>query len=156
MYIHLVAAGTRMPAWVKAGFEDYARRLEPPWRLVLHEVQAVRRPPGADLARRLREEGARLLAAVPSGSHLVALDREGRSYTTEALAARFAALAAQGRSRLALLVGGPEGLSAECLDQAEERWSLSPLTFAHPLVRVVLAEQIYRVWSILNGRPYHR
>ncbi len=158
MHIHLVAVGTRMPAWVEAGFAEYARRLQPPWRLVLHEVEAVRRrrSAGADLARWLREEGARLLAAAPAGSRLVALDRAGRLYCTETLAAHLARLAAHGTTRLTLLVGGPEGLSPECLARAEERWSLSRLTLAHPLVRVVLAEQLYRAWSIIHHRPYHR
>lgn len=155
MHIHLVAVGTRMPEWVAAGFHEYARRLRPPWRLVLHEVPASRRAQGADLARLVHEEGKRLLAAVPPGCRIVALDRQGQALTTEELAARLRALAAHG-TPLALLVGGPEGLASECLARAEEVWSLSRLTLAHLLVRVVVAEQLYRAYSLIEGLPYHR
>ncbi len=155
MHIHLVAIGTRLPEWVAAGFREYARRLRPPWRLVLHEVQAAHRTKGADLARLVREEGMRLLAAVPTGSRLVALDQQGRSLSTEELAAQLRALAAHG-TPLALLIGGPDGLAFDCLARANDIWSLSRLTLAHGLVRVLLAEQLYRAYSLIEGLPYHR
>lgn len=155
MHLHLVAVGTRMPQWIAAGFHEYARRLRPPWRLALHEVPAPRRTKGADLARLAREEGARLLAAVPAGSRVVALDRRGQALSTEELAARLRALAAHG-TPLALLVGGPEGLAPDCLARADETWSLSRLTLAHGLVRVLVAEQLYRAYSLIEGLPYHR
>lgn len=144
-----------MPEWVTAGYAEYAKRLPHECRLTLHEIPAGKRTPGADLARLTRDEGARQLAAVPSGSRIVALDRTGRAYDTEGLAQRLQKQLAAGND-LALLIGGPEGLAPEVLKSSEERWSLSALTLAHPLVRVVLAEQLYRAWSILQGLPYHR
>jgi len=144
-----------MPAWVTEAYQEYARRLPHECRLVLHEIPAGRRSKGADLVRLTREEGARLLAAIPSGCRVVALDRAGRELDTAGLAERLDRQLQSGDD-LALLIGGPEGLAPECLDAADERWSLSRLTFAHPVVRVVLAEQLYRAWSILKNLPYHR
>ncbi|HEX7043849.1 MAG TPA: 23S rRNA (pseudouridine(1915)-N(3))-methyltransferase RlmH [Burkholderiales bacterium] len=155
MRVLLLAVGTRMPAWVQAGFDDYAARLPPQLRLVLREIPAGRRTKGADLARVAREEGERLLAAIPPRARVVALDREGRALSTEALAAELERQLGRGED-LALLVGGPEGLAPACLARAADRWSLSRLTFAHPLVRVIVAEQMYRAWSIVNNLPYHR
>jgi 23S rRNA (pseudouridine1915-N3)-methyltransferase len=153
--IHLIAVGERMPAWVEAAYEEYARRMPPQCRLVLREIPAGKRGKGADLARITRDEGARQLAAVPAGARVVALDRGGAEFDTLKLAETLRARLAEGRN-LALLVGGPEGLAPECLTRAEERWSLSRLTLAHPVVRVVLAEQLYRAWSVTAGLPYHR
>jgi 23S rRNA (pseudouridine1915-N3)-methyltransferase len=153
--IHLIAVGERMPDWVDTAYADYAKRLPRECSLVLREIRAGRRGKGADLARLTRAEGSRQLEAVPAGACVIALDRAGRQMDTAALAAALRARLQQGRD-LALLVGGPEGLAAECLARAEECWSLSRLTMAHPVVRVVLAEQLYRAWSIVAGRPYHR
>ncbi|MBI3896687.1 MAG: 23S rRNA (pseudouridine(1915)-N(3))-methyltransferase RlmH [Gammaproteobacteria bacterium] len=155
MQLHLLAVGERVPAWVETGFAEYAGRMPRECKLTLREIPAGRRTKGADIARLLREEGERLLAAVPKGARIVALDRQGRELSTEDLATEVKAQMARGGD-LALLIGGPEGLSTECLAQAQARWSLSRLTLAHPLVRVVVAEQVYRAWSILNNLPYHR
>lgn len=155
MQIHIIAVGERMPEWVQAGYLEYAKRLPHECRLRLHEIPAGKRTKGADLARLTRDEGARQLAAVPTGSWVVALDRTGRELDTLALAGNLEKQLGAG-SDLALLVGGPEGLSPECLAAARDCWSLSKLTLAHPVVRVVLAEQLYRAWSILKNLPYHR
>ena len=155
MHIHVIAIGERRPEWVSAGFDDYARRMPPQLGLRLVEATARRRTKGADLARIARDEGERLLAAVPAGARAVALERTGRMLTTADLARELERALGSGRD-LALLIGGPEGLSPECLARADDRWSLSALTLAHPLVRVVLAEQLYRAWSILAHLPYHR
>jgi len=155
MQIHIIAVGERMPEWVQAAYAEYAKRLPHECRLTLHEIPAGKRSKGSDLARLTRDEGERLLAAVPAGSRLVALDRTGRELDTQTLASRIEQQLGAGCD-LALLVGGPEGLSPECLSVAHERWSLSKLTLAHPVVRVVLAEQLYRAWSILKNLPYHR
>lgn len=155
MQIHIIAVGERMPAWVAEAYAEYARRLPREFRLELHEIPTGRRTKGADLARLTREEGERQLAAVPAGARVVALDRSGRELDTEALATRLEQQLAAG-ANLALLIGGPEGLAPACLAAAHERWSLSRLTFAHPVVRVVLAEQLYRAWSIISKHPYHR
>jgi len=155
MHIHLLAVGERMPAWVVQAFDEYAGRMPRECKLVLREIPAGKRGKGADLARIVRDEGEKLLAAVPKGAHLVALDRMGRELATEQLAAELKTQLARGGD-LALLVGGPEGLSEPCRARAHAAWSLSKLTLAHPLVRVVVAEQLYRAWSILNNLPYHR
>lgn len=155
MKIHLLAVGDRMPEWVETGYAEYAKRLPRECRLVLHEIPAGKRGKNADLARLTVDEGQRLLAAVPKGARVIALDRAGRELDTDGLAAALRTQLGRG-SDLALLIGGPEGLSDECLAAADERWSLSRLTFAHPVVRVVLAEQLYRAWSIIGNKPYHR
>ncbi len=144
-----------MPPWVTAGYEEYAGRMPPECRLSLHEIPQPALGRKVDAARLKAEEGRRLLQAIPKGCRVVALDPRGRAWDSSGLAHRLGDWLAGGRD-LALLVGGPEGLSAACLERADERWSLSPLTFPHPLVRVILAEQLYRAWSILRGHPYHR
>lgn len=155
MHIHVIAVGERMPAWVAAGFDEYAKRLPRSLRLRLIEVPAGRRTQGADLDRLVRAEGERLLAATPAGAHAIALERTGRRLDTKQLAAALAARMTHG-VELAFWIGGPEGLSEECLRRAHEQWSLSALTLAHPLARVVLAEQLYRAWSVIQNLPYHR
>jgi 23S rRNA (pseudouridine1915-N3)-methyltransferase len=155
MKIHIIAVGTRMPEWVEAGYEEYAKRLPRECRLVLHEIPAGRRVKGADMKRLIEQEGARQLAAIPARTRVIALDRTGRQMDTEALAAELKKRLAGGDD-LALLVGGPEGLAPACRGRADESWALSRLTLAHPVARVVLAEQLYRAWSIINNMPYHR
>lgn len=155
MQIHIIAVGERMPEWVQVGYAEYAKRLPHECRLTLHEIPASKRTKGADLARLTRDEGARQLMAIPAGSRVIALDRNGRELDTLTLASQIEKQLGAG-SDLALLVGGPEGLAPACLDAAHERWSLSKLTLAHPVVRVVLAEQLYRAWSTLRNLPYHR
>ncbi len=155
MDIHLISVGNRMPRWVEEGYREYARRMPAECALRLLEIPPGRRGKGADITRTLRLEGERMLKAIPKGCQVVALEVGGRAWSSEQLAARLAGWLADGRDR-ALLVGGPEGLAGDCLQRAEIRWSLSPLTLPHPLVRVLLAEQLYRAWSILRNHPYHR
>lgn len=153
--IHLLSVGRRMPQWVATGYRDYAKRLPAECGLHLVEIDPGYRGKGANPAAARRDEGERLLAALPKGARAIALDVRGRVWSTEQLAAALAAWMADGRD-LALLVGGPEGLGEACIQRADRLWSLSALTFPHPLVRVILAEQLYRAWSILQGHPYHR
>jgi 23S rRNA (pseudouridine1915-N3)-methyltransferase len=153
--IHLLAVGVRMPDWVKTGYLEYAGRLPRECALNLVEIPAGPRRPPTDLTRIVRAEGERLLAAVPSGSHLIALDERGREWSTVELAERLTGWLQAGRD-LSLLVGGPDGLDAACRDRAEQLWSLSRLTLPHLLVRIVVAEQLYRAWSLLHHHPYHR
>ncbi|MAT66130.1 MAG: 23S rRNA (pseudouridine(1915)-N(3))-methyltransferase RlmH [Gammaproteobacteria bacterium] len=155
MQIHLLAVGTRMPAWVEAGFSEYARRLPHECRLKLVEIAPAKRGRNPDLERIRREEGERLLAALPRDATVIALEVGGRAWSTEQLADRLRGWLQDGRD-LALLVGGPDGLPTACRERAGLQWSLSPLTLPHPLVRVVLAEQLYRAWSLVSGHPYHR
>ena len=155
MHLCLIAVGERVPAWVAQGFEEYARRLRRPWTLKLKEIPAERRSRNADIAGLVRAEGERLLAAVPTGWRMVALDPTGHQYDTETLARHLGRWTDEAQNA-ALLIGGPDGLSADVLEQADEVWALSTLTFAHSLVRVVVAEQVYRAFSIVHGLPYHR
>lgn len=144
-----------MPDWVSAGFRDYARRLHGGARLELHEVAAAPRQGDYDPARARAEEARRLRAAVPARALRIALDAGGRALDTEGLAARVADWNRTGET-VAFLVGGPDGLDPALLAEADERWSLSPLTLPHALVRVVVAEQLYRALSMLHNHPYHR
>ncbi len=155
MNIHLIAVGDKMPAWVLAGYDEYAKRLPPECGLRLVEIAPGKRGKNADIARILRDEGERMLAAVPKGARVVALEVKGRDWSTEQLSLQLDGWLAGGQD-IALLVGGPEGLADSCRARADQQWSLSPLTLPHPLVRVVLAEQLYRAWTILRGHPYHR
>jgi len=155
MNIHLIAVGNRMPDWVQAGYAEYAGRLPAECGLRLVEIPAVKRGKNADLVRIARQEGERMLAVVPKGARVVALDERGRQWDTEGLAGQVSGWMQDGRD-VALLVGGPEGLDPECRAQAEQLWSLSALTLPHPLVRVIVAEQLYRAWTVLRGHPYHR
>lgn len=155
MRIHLISVGTRMPAWVSEAYEDFAKRLPHECRLQLHEVAAGKRTKTSDTKRIIKEEGQRMLALVPKSVLCIALDVTGKQYSSEQLAETLLDWMADGRD-IALLVGGADGLSAECLQRASFSLSLSKLTMPHMLVRVVLAEQIYRAWSIGRGLPYHR
>ena len=155
MNIHLLAVGTRMPAWISSGFDEYAKRLPRECALRLHEIPPERRSRNASISTIKDKECRKLQAAMPAGCMTVALDERGRAWSTRQLADRLGHWLQSGRD-IALLVGGPDGLSHDCLDNAEIRWSLSPLTLPHPLVRVLVAEQLYRAWSLLQGHPYHR
>jgi len=152
--LRVVAVGTRMPAWVDEGFREYASRMPRECRLELRAVALGRRGRGADPARAIREEGQRLLKS-SEGCCRVCLDVRGAAVDTPGLARALAGWMRAGQD-VALLVGGPDGLAQECLDAASWRWSLSPLTLPHGLVRVLLAEQMYRAWTVLAGHPYHR
>ncbi len=155
MRIVLIAVGNKMPSWVEQGYQEYARRLPADCTLQLVEIPAGKRGKGADIARITRQEGEKMLSAVPRGAHIVTLEVTGRAWSTENLSNELDNWLHDGRD-VALLVGGPEGLAKECVAQAGQRWSLSSLTLPHPLVRVVVAEQLYRAWSILQNHPYHR
>lgn len=155
MQIHLIAVGTRMPGWVSEAYDEFAKRLPPECRLKLVEIAPGRRGKGADIARLVQDEGERMLAAIPRQARVIALEVSGRAWSTAQLAAQLGSWLPEGRD-VALLVGGPDGLADACRARADQLWSLSPLTFPHPLVRVIVAEQLYRAWSILQNHPYHR
>lgn len=144
-----------MPAWVEQGYEEYAQRMPVEAQLMLKEISPGKRGKNADISRIMQDEGQRIQAAIPKNNHIVALDVKGKAWSTEQLAERLGQWMQSGQD-VALLVGGPDGLSPQCRQQADEYWSLSPLTFPHPLVRVILAEQLYRAWSLLRNHPYHR
>ncbi len=155
MKITLLSVGGRMPGWVDAGVAEYTKRLPAEFALQLSDVPLGRRGKGLDVEQAVRKETEALLARVRPQEHVVALEVSGLRVSTEALAQRLDAIRRDGRN-LVLLVGGPDGLGDACLQRADEKWSLSALTLPHPLVRIVVAEQIYRAWTLLNGHPYHR
>lgn len=155
MKITLIAVGRKMPAWVEQGYNEYARRMPRECTLDLVEIEAEKRGKSGSSKRWMEQEGKRMLAAIPKGDRVVALDVTGSSWSTEKLASQLGGWMESGGG-VSLLVGGPDGLSPDCLQRSDQRWSLSPLTFPHPLVRVVLAEQLYRAWTVVNGHPYHR
>jgi 23S rRNA (pseudouridine1915-N3)-methyltransferase len=154
MLMRLIAAGTRMPDWVDAGFADYAGRLRGAYRLELVEIPLGQRGRG-DVAKAVATEGSRMLAAVGDRCSLVALQVGGRSLTTEQLARWLDDRSRDGRP-LAFCIGGPDGLAPEVDARARLRWSLSALTLPHGLARIVVAEALYRAVSVLKGLPYHR
>ncbi|MVF13342.1 23S rRNA (pseudouridine(1915)-N(3))-methyltransferase RlmH [Ketobacter sp. MCCC 1A13808] len=155
MRIRLIAVGTKMPAWVDQGFNEYQKRLNQDLTLELTEIAAGKRGKNADLARITEKEGQQMLAAIHPQDHVITLDVPGKPHSTESLSERLELLMHSGK-HISLLIGGPEGLSTRCRQAAQESWSLSALTLPHPLVRILVAEQLYRAWSILKGHPYHR
>ncbi len=155
MKARLIATGERAPAWVAQGFAEYQKRLSHWLPFELVEIEPGLRGKGRDPRRAMEDEGKRVLAAVPKGAHVVALEVAGKSHTSEQLAQRLEHWRGQGRD-LALLIGGPEGHSPEVLATANETWSLGPLTLPHMLARLVVAEQLYRAAALLANHPYHR
>ena len=155
MNIHLIAVGDKMPRWIDEGYQEYAQRLPRECRLELIQINARHRGKNADSVRITRDEGRQMLDAIPKSSHVIALEVTGRPWSTEQLSRQLENWLASGQD-VSLLVGGPDGLAPECRARAGQLWSLSPLTLPHPLVRVVVAEQLYRAWSMLHNHPYHR
>jgi len=155
MLLRVAAIGQRMPGWVTDAWHEYARRFPKNLTLDLAELPMARRGRNPDIERLRAREGEALLSAVPAGAVPVALDIGGRAWSTQDLAARLEQWMAEGRAPC-FMIGGPDGLSAACREAAELRWSLGPLTLPHPLVRVIVAEQLYRAWSIVSNHPYHR
>ena len=155
MRISVVAVGTKMPAWVSQGVEEYCRRLPRELNLQWREIPLARRVRDSKPEQLREREGEQILKAVPNGDKIIALDVQGKRLSTPGLADQLSAWQMSG-DNYSLLVGGPDGLSPECLKRASARWSLSDLTLPHPLVRVLLAEQLYRAWTITVNHPYHR
>lgn len=155
MRITILAVGTRMPRWVVEGVDAYQKRLPPHIKLEIEEV-----PPGSRSARgaaasAMRKEAEALLKRAARAERVIALDERGKEWTSVELGRRMSEWQ-ENASSVALMIGGPDGLADDCRQRAHETWSLSRLTLPHGLVRVVVAEQIYRAWTILQGHPYHR
>lgn len=155
MRLRLICVGQKMPDWVSQGYNDYARRMPPELSLELAEIPMAHRGKNADVARLMQKEGEAVLAAAGARDRVVAMEVGGSPWSTEKLAAQLESWQQDGRD-VSFLVGGPDGLSADCRARADQLWSLSPLTLPHPLVRILLAEQLYRAWSITRNHPYHR
>ncbi|GAB3374272.1 23S rRNA (pseudouridine(1915)-N(3))-methyltransferase RlmH [Azotobacter armeniacus] len=155
MRLRLIAVGSRMPRWVADGWHEYAKRLPPELALELVEIPLHTRGKNADRARLIRQEGEAMLGKVQAGERIVTLEVTGKSWSTEQLAAELERWRLDART-VNLMVGGPEGLAPGVCARSEQRWSLSPLTLPHPLVRILIGEQIYRAWTLLSGHPYHK
>jgi 23S rRNA (pseudouridine1915-N3)-methyltransferase len=155
MRIRILAIGSRMPRWVEEAVDDYTRRLGPKLKVTWTEIPAGQRTAGRDTARAVSIESERLLAALRADEFVVALDERGKLLSTRELADWLHQRMQDGRD-LVFVIGGPDGLAAEVLARSDLKLSLSKLTFPHALVRVVLAEQLYRAHTVLTGHPYHR
>jgi 23S rRNA (pseudouridine1915-N3)-methyltransferase len=155
MKLVLVAVGQRQPAWADAAYDDFAKRFTAECRLELKAVKAEPRTSGKTVLAMRAAEAERLEAAVPKGARRVVLDERGERRTTAQLAERLRFWLGDGRD-VALIIGGPDGLDAKLKSSADETLRLSDLTLPHAFVRVLLAEALYRAWSLLSGHPYHR
>ena len=154
MRLHLIAVGTRMPAWVIAGYNEYQKRLSHcPLNLIA--IEASKRSKNSVTLQCIAEEEKKLLAAVPKHSRLIALDETGELWTTQQLAQYWHQWQTVGQA-VSFMIGGADGLSEHCLKKAECIWSLSRLTLPHALVRILVAEQLYRASSLTKNHPYHR
>ncbi len=155
MKIRLMSVGTRMPAWVEQGTAEYAKRIQNELGFSLLEVPLAKRSKTSTVAKAMAREGDAMLAKIERDEYVIALDVQGKTLDTPKLADRLQYLRDEGRN-LCLLIGGPDGLDPRCLQRADEKWSLSALTLPHPLVRVLITEQLYRAHSLSQGHPYHR
>jgi 23S rRNA (pseudouridine1915-N3)-methyltransferase len=144
-----------MPRWVNEAWVEYSRRMPPGLTLSLREIALAKRGKNADTRRLTATESKALFEAMPAYARVIALDVRGKAWSTEQLAVSMESWMGEGRD-VGFMIGGPDGISPEIMGKADQRWSLGPLTLPHPLVRVVLAEQLYRAWTITQNHPYHR
>lgn len=155
MKINIIAIGNKMPGWVEDASQDFVKRMPSEIKINSILLPLIKRGKNPDIPRIVRDESRKLLAAAPKDSVLVVLDVLGKSVTTMKLSSLLETWLQQGQD-VSIVIGGPDGVSDELLSKASLKISLSELTFPHTLVRVILLEQIYRAWSILNNHPYHR
>lgn len=155
MRLRLVCVGQKMPEWVSQGYNEYARRMPPELALDLVEIPMAHRGKNPDIPRLMQREGDAILSALGPRDRVIALEVGGRNWSTEKLASQLETWQQDGRD-VSFLVGGPDGLADACRSRADQQWSLSSLTLPHPLVRILLAEQLYRAWSVTRNHPYHR
>lgn len=155
MIIHFITVGQKMPKWVTEGYNEYAKRLPKACSLNLIELPMANRGKTSSVDKMKAEEAKRILDAIPKGCRLIILDEHGQQVTTKGLAEKMEEWLGGGQD-IALVVGGPDGLEKSLIDSAQWKWGLSKLTLPHPMVRILVAEQIYRAWSVINNHPYHR
>jgi len=155
MRLKLICVGQKMPDWVSRGFNDYVRRMPPELPIELTEIAMAHRGKNPDIDRLMKREGEAILTALGDRDRVLALEVGGRSWSTEKLASQLETWQQDGQD-VCFLVGGPDGLDRACRQRADQLWSLSDLTLPHPLVRILLAEQLYRAWTVTRNHPYHR
>lgn len=155
MKLQLIAVGNKMPSWVQTAFFDYCRRFPKDLPLELIEIPLGKRTKNSDIVRFTEKESEQMLTSVGRGNRIVTLDLAGKAWSTHNLAIQLENWKQDGRD-VSLLIGGPEGLSTTCKQVADQSWALSALTLPHPLVRIIVAESLYRAWSLTVNHPYHR
>ncbi len=153
--INLISVGDKMPAWVNDGTTAYLDRIRGNTQVSLVQINAKKRGKHADIVRILKQEGEAILKHLSGETHLICLDRLGKAHDSLALAEKITEWQQTGIN-IAFVIGGPEGIDPAVLARANETWTLSKMTFSHQVARVMLAEQLYRAWSITEGLPYHR
>ena len=155
MHIRIITIGTKMPSWVKAACNEYLKRIPNELNVDIIELPMKQRSKKINISMALLQEGEAMMKTIGANDKVIALDLRGRNWKTEELAKKIEGWKQSGDD-FSLLIGGPDGISENCIERADILWSLSSLTFPHPLVRVLLIEQIYRASTINNGHPYHR
>ncbi len=155
MQLIIAAVGHKMPAWIESGFAEYAKRMPPELRIVVKDIKPVERSSSKTAAAAMAQEGERIEAALPKGARIIALDEHGTDLTSVGLAQQLLAWQGGGRDT-AFVIGGADGLDAQLKKRADGLIRISSMTLPHGIVRVVLAEQLYRAWSITQNHPYHR
>lgn len=155
MRLHVLTISGKVPAWVKLAWNDYAQRLPRSWPLHLQEIRPAARDTGKTVAQWQNDESERLWAAAPTGSQVIALDEHGLDWNSQTLSQQLVLLEQECRD-LSFLIGGPDGLSDVVLQRCHRRVRLSSLTFPHAMVRIIVAEQLYRAWTLTTNHPYHR
>lgn len=155
MNLEILAFGQKMPSWLQDGITSYQKRFPSYYQLIITDLPLLKRPKTGTLNQILKKESDLMLSHIKSSSHVIALEIGGKQYSSDQMAFRIDKLE-QITSHIQFLIGGPEGLSTDCLQKSNEKWSLSNLTLAHPLVRLFLTESLYRSWSINQNHPYHK
>ncbi|MCM1512249.1 MAG: 23S rRNA (pseudouridine(1915)-N(3))-methyltransferase RlmH [Oxalobacter formigenes] len=155
MQLLIIAVGKKMPAWIENGFEEYTRRMPPECRIILKEIRPADRAAGKSAQSVMAAEQTRIEAALPKNSRVIALDEHGKDLTTMQLSGELEKWRQEGRD-IAFVIGGADGLNSAFKKNADELVRLSSLTLPHGMVRILLAEQLYRAWSLTQNHPYHR
>lgn len=155
MKLIVIAVGARMPGWVQDAWQDYAKRLPHDCAIELREIKPEPRTSGKLPSQLMHAEAQRIQAALPAHAWRIALDEHGKDLTTMSLSQHLESWRGDGRD-VAFIIGGPDGLDPELKKSCDQLLRLSSLTLPHPMVRVLLVEQLYRAWAIMNGHPYHR
>jgi len=155
MKFHIISIENKRPLWLKSAFENYQQRFDQSIQVKWSGIKSNKKDKSLDKEKLINEEGTRLLNSVTENSIIISLNKEGVGWSTLKLKQKFDQWVASAKE-VSFLIGGPEGLSNKCLESSSEIWSLSPLTFPHSIVPVIIIEQLYRVWTIEKNHPYHR
>ena len=155
MKVRLIAVGKKMPEWINTGYSEFSKRMPPELQINLIEITPSMRSKTTVIEKNIKEEGERIQSAIPANSRLIVLDEKGKNFSSIDLSKKMESWLPMGQD-IAIVIGGADGIDPKIKQQTDEKWSLSSFTLPHALVRVVIAEQLYRAWSILQGHPYHR